>query len=78
MKTDSDALEGYAIDLLTELTQSLGFNYTLHIVKDGKYGSKDPEGNWNGMVGEIIRKVSQCWITKKRKEKCFNHLKKTF
>lgn len=62
MKTESDALEGYAIDLLTELAQSLGINYTLHIVKDGKYGSKDQEGNWNGMVGEIIRKEADLAI----------------
>ncbi|XP_068096791.1 probable glutamate receptor [Hyperolius riggenbachi] len=56
MKGESEALEGYAIDLLAELAQSMGFNYTLHVVKDGKYGAKDQEGNWNGMVGEIIRK----------------------
>ncbi|CAI9537623.1 unnamed protein product [Staurois parvus] len=62
MKTESDALEGYAIDFLSELAQSLGFNYTLHIVKDGKYGAKDQEGNWNGMVGEIIRKEADLAI----------------
>ncbi|KAM5140320.1 putative glutamate receptor [Mantella aurantiaca] len=56
MKTESGDLEGYAIDLLSELAQSLGFNYTIHIVKDGKYGTRDQDGNWNGMVGEIIRK----------------------
>ncbi|KAM9299245.1 putative glutamate receptor [Gastrophryne carolinensis] len=56
MKGESDALEGYAVDLLAELAQTLGFNYTLHVVKDGRYGAKDQEGNWNGMVGEVIRK----------------------
>lgn len=32
----------------------------LRIVKDGKYGSENPDvkGGWDGMVGELIRKVS--------------------
>lgn len=63
MNTESNALEGYAIDLLSELAQSVGFNYTLYVVKDGKYGAIDQDGNWNGMVGEIIRKVSQWRVT---------------
>lgn len=58
MRTDSGELEGYCVDLLSELSQALAFNYTLHVVKDGRYGAKDQDGNWNGMVGEIIRKVS--------------------
>lgn len=32
----------------------------LRIVKDGKYGMENPDvpGGWDGMVGELIRKVS--------------------
>ncbi|XP_072012045.1 probable glutamate receptor [Engystomops pustulosus] len=56
MTTDSGELEGYCVDLLSELAQALEFNYTIHVVKDGHYGSKDQNGVWNGMVGEIIRK----------------------
>lgn len=56
MRTDSGELEGYCVDLLSELSQALSFNYTLHVVKDGRYGAKDQDGNWNGMVGEIIKK----------------------
>ncbi|XP_056400153.1 probable glutamate receptor [Hyla sarda] len=55
MMTDSD-LEGFCVDLLSELSKTLKFNYTLHVVKDGRYGAKDQNGNWNGMVGEVIRK----------------------
>ncbi|XP_075695773.1 putative glutamate receptor [Rhinoderma darwinii] len=56
MMADSGVLEGYCVDLLSELAEALEFNYTLHVVKDGRYGAKDPHGVWNGMVGEIIRK----------------------
>ncbi|XP_045912797.1 probable glutamate receptor [Micropterus dolomieu] len=48
-------LEGYCIDLITELSKKLGFKYKLHLVKDSRYGAMDPSGNWNGMIGEIIR-----------------------
>ncbi|KAM8927651.1 glutamate receptor U1-like [Pelodytes ibericus] len=49
-------MEGFCVDLLSELSKSLGFNYTMSAVKDGRYGAKDQDGNWNGMVGEIVRK----------------------
>ncbi|XP_070695619.1 probable glutamate receptor [Pempheris klunzingeri] len=48
-------LEGYCIDLISELSKKLGFKYKLHMVKDNRYGAMDPSGNWNGMIGEIIR-----------------------
>ncbi|KAM4703365.1 LOW QUALITY PROTEIN: glutamate receptor U1-like [Rhinophrynus dorsalis] len=54
MMADSE-MEGFCIDLLSELSQR-GFNYTISVVKDGKYGSKDQDDNWNGMVGEVVRK----------------------
>ncbi|MEE6483828.1 hypothetical protein FKM82_013664 [Ascaphus truei] len=55
MMRDSQ-MEGLCIDLLSDLSKSLGFNYTISVVKDGRYGAKDKDGNWNGMIGEIIRK----------------------
>ncbi|XP_071331178.1 probable glutamate receptor [Trachinotus anak] len=48
-------LEGYCIDLISKLSKKLGFSYKLHLVKDNRYGALDPSGNWNGMIGEIIR-----------------------
>ncbi|KAF1390935.1 hypothetical protein PFLUV_G00063270 [Perca fluviatilis] len=48
-------LEGYCIDLISELSKKLGFTYKLHVVKDNRYGVKDSSGNWNGMIGEITR-----------------------
>lgn len=52
-------LEGYCIDLVSELSKKLGFKYKLHLVKDNRYGAMDSSSNWNGMIGEIIRRVSQ-------------------
>ena len=30
----------------------------IRTVKDGKYGAEETNGSWNGMVGELIRRVS--------------------
>ncbi|XP_071751353.2 putative glutamate receptor [Centroberyx gerrardi] len=48
-------LEGFCMDLLSELAKKLGFKYKVHLVKDGSYGRQDENGNWNGMIGEVVR-----------------------
>ena len=56
LETDniSQPLSGYSIDLVEEISQILGFNYTIKLVDDGKYGSFDKKlGKWNGMIGEL-------------------------
>ncbi|KAM3614317.1 uncharacterized protein V6R79_012619 [Siganus canaliculatus] len=50
----NDRFEGYCIDLLKELANILGFTYEIRLVPDGKYGSQDEKGQWNGMVRELI------------------------
>nr|XP_015192749.1 PREDICTED: probable glutamate receptor [Lepisosteus oculatus] len=47
--------EGFCIDLLNEIAKKLDFRYNINLVKDGFYGRQDAEGNWNGMVGEVVR-----------------------
>jgi len=54
-KGSGGELEGYCIDLISELSKKLGFRYKLHLVKDNRYGAMDSSGNWNGMIGEVIR-----------------------
>ncbi|XP_053172824.1 probable glutamate receptor [Scomber japonicus] len=54
-KGSGGELEGYCIDLISELSKKLGFTYKLHLVKDNRYGAMDSSGNWNGMIGEVIR-----------------------
>ena len=47
--------EGYNIDLIDEISKILGFNYSVHIVADGAYGSYDIKTDtWNGMIGELL------------------------
>ncbi len=50
--------EGYCADLATKLAVLLKIEYIIRLVKDGKYGNKNLDGTWNGMVGELTREVS--------------------
>lgn len=47
------------MDLLSEIAKKLGFKYRVQLVKDSAYGRQDDSGNWNGMVGEVVRGVSR-------------------
>ncbi|XP_029684623.1 probable glutamate receptor [Takifugu rubripes] len=53
--TRGSELEGFCIDLLSQLSQKIGFRYDLHLVKDGRYGAIDTSGKWTGMIGELVR-----------------------
>lgn len=58
--TGNDQYEGYCIDLMRNIAEIVNFDYEIHLVADGDYGSEDPEtGEWNGMVGEIMRGVRE-------------------
>uniref|UniRef100_A0A8C8RLM8 Glutamate receptor n=1 Tax=Pelusios castaneus TaxID=367368 RepID=A0A8C8RLM8_9SAUR len=66
-------LEGYCLDLLDALAKMVHFKYKVTIVKDGRYGSLVSNGNWTGMVGEILRQeadlaVAPLTITSAREE----------
>ncbi|XP_049902044.1 glutamate receptor ionotropic, kainate 3 [Epinephelus moara] len=50
----NDRFEGFCIDLLKELASVLGFTYEIRLVPDGRYGSQDDKGQWNGMIRELI------------------------
>ncbi|XP_052010911.1 glutamate receptor 1-like isoform X2 [Xyrauchen texanus] len=53
--TGNDKYEGYCVELAAEIAKHVGYNYSLKIVADGKYGARDPETKmWNGMVGELV------------------------
>ena len=57
-KTGNDRFEGFIADVLKKLATKVGFQYKLQIVKDGKYGAPLADGNWNGMIGEVMKGVS--------------------
>ncbi|GFN79380.1 glutamate receptor [Plakobranchus ocellatus] len=60
--TGNDRFEGYCIDLLKKVAEIVNFDYEIHLVNDGKYGSKLPDGSWNGMIGELLTKKADLAI----------------
>lgn len=56
----NDRYEGYAIDLVDELSRRMGFTYTILIQEDRNYGEKKSDGTWDGLIGEIHNHVTIC------------------
>lgn len=55
IETGNARYEGYAIDLIDELSRLVGFDYVFKEVDDGKYGKFDEEKKeWNGMIREVM------------------------
>ncbi|CAH2241760.1 jg16324 [Pararge aegeria aegeria] len=53
--TGNAQFEGYAIDLIHEISKVLGFNYTFKLAPDGRYGSYNRETKeWDGMIRELL------------------------
>ncbi|XP_063381392.1 glutamate receptor ionotropic, kainate 2 isoform X4 [Cydia fagiglandana] len=53
--TGNAQFEGYAIDLIHEISKILGFNYTFKLAPDGRYGSFNRETKeWDGMIRELL------------------------
>jgi len=48
---------GFIPDFLERLSLMVGFDYEITPVRDGRYGSRLPDGQWNGMIGELTRGV---------------------
>ena len=59
--SDGDRLVGLVPDILHELGQRLHLTFDLYLVADGKYGTRDINGTWDGMMGDLVRRqVSVC------------------
>ncbi len=50
--------EGFIVDLIDRISQIVGFKYELIPVKDNRYGYRLATGLWDGMIGELVSKVS--------------------
>ena len=46
---------GYCIDLIKKIKDIVHFDYTLYEVKDKMYGTINEQGEWNGLIGELIK-----------------------
>ena len=53
--TGNDQYEGYCVDLAEKISQIVNFTYEFRQVKDNRFGAKDANGNWNGIIGELVR-----------------------
>lgn len=57
-RTGNDRYEGFAIDIIQELSKILHFNYTFE-EGEKSYGNEDPKtGKWDGLIGQLMRFVS--------------------
>nr|KAG5709243.1 hypothetical protein BaRGS_017995 [Batillaria attramentaria] len=57
MRQGNDRFQGFAVDLIEEVAQMLDFNYEIYLVHDGNFGSRQANGEWNGMIGELLAGV---------------------
>lgn len=58
-KSDRNAdLEGFCIDLLNELSRMLQLKFDIRLVNDSQHGNRDRQGNWNGLIRDILDMVS--------------------
>nr|AXY87920.1 ionotropic receptor 25a.3 [Subpsaltria yangi] len=51
-----DKYFGYCIDLIEEIRKLLGFEYEIYVAPDNSFGYMDDNGQWNGMIKELIEK----------------------
>lgn len=49
--------EGYCVDLIEEIRKLVGFEYEIYVAPDNSFGNIDENGQWNGMIKELIEKV---------------------
>uniref|UniRef100_A0A6P7GW10 Glutamate receptor ionotropic, kainate 2-like n=1 Tax=Diabrotica virgifera virgifera TaxID=50390 RepID=A0A6P7GW10_DIAVI len=70
----NDRYEGYAIDLIEEISKILGFQYTFNVRNDNQHGHFDSlSGKWTGMIADVIDgradlAISDLTINKERVE----------
>ena len=50
--------EGYCKELTQKLAEIMKFDYEFVFPKDGKYGAREKDGSWNGLVGDLASGVS--------------------
>lgn len=54
-RAGNEQFEGFAVDLIEELSKLMGFRYKFKLVSDKKYGIKNENGEWNGMIGNSFQ-----------------------
>jgi len=60
MEKSPGELEGYILDMLDEMEKDPGLaniQFSVTPVADGKYGTLDDGGHWDGMIKELFDRV---------------------
>ena len=60
---DNDQFEGFCVDMLQEIAELVGFKYKIELVPDGKYGAPDENGQWNGMVKQVVDRDNESKVS---------------
>ncbi|KAJ8703788.1 hypothetical protein PYW07_013082 [Mythimna separata] len=65
--------EGYCVDLIARLSETMSFDYEIVSPKSGDFGKKLPNGTWDGVVGDLMRgetdiAISALTMTAEREE----------
>ena len=57
---DEEEFEGVIPDLLKAICESghMTCDYQIELAADGLFGSRDNQGHWTGLIGEVKRGVS--------------------
>ncbi|XP_032516645.2 ionotropic receptor 25a [Danaus plexippus] len=55
--------KGYCIDLIEEIRQIVKFDYEITLAPDGSFGVMDENGNWNGIIKELMEKRADIGLT---------------
>ncbi|KAJ1358700.1 Glutathione reductase (GR) (GRase) [Parelaphostrongylus tenuis] len=55
----NDRFEGYCIDLLKLLAKNIsGFEYDIFVSDGNKYGARQADGSWDGMLGYLLNETA--------------------
>ena len=55
-QNNNGTYSGMFAEIMPYLATSLNFTYNITLPKDGKWGTKQTDGSWNGLIGELHRK----------------------
>ena len=57
MKKVNSSYRGYLAGLAGNFSCLLSVNIIITEAKGGTYGSRNPDGTWTGIIGQVMRKV---------------------
>lgn len=49
--------DGYCVDFVKKLSEEMQFDYDLVVPEDRKFGKKLPNGQWDGLIGDLAKGV---------------------